>query len=538
LRFPGGRYHATPWGHHVNEGHIEWPPSPWRLLRALVACGFATQHWHEIPPVAWRLIETLAGTLPLYRLPVASAAHSRHFMPIGTLEKGREKTTLVFDTWASVGEEPLTIHWACNLAEDETQQLRELAERLGYLGRSESWVEAELLNDAAVPPTDFDAFPHQDGICPGPQWEQVPLMAAIPPHDYAVWRNEVTERVLARLPLPDGVRKPPAKLLRNRAKAVAPYPESLVDCLTKDTAWWKGHRWSQPPGSQCVLYWRWSDSLKVGAPQRARPPAIKPVTTVLLALTTPSGSRSALPPCGRTLPQAELFHRAIVGRVAKGQRVQCPELTGRDEQGQPLRDSHRHAHILPVDLDGDGRLDHLVIYAPMGLREAALRAARTLRRTWSKGGVGDLQLAIAGTGSLDALRRLPSPLNRRVERLLGPPKGAHVWVSVTPFVPPRFLKRAGPHTLLGQVNAELASRGLPPVEQLDELPRSAKTLALRHYVRCRQHGGTPPPINVGYTLRLRFATPVLGPLTLGYASHFGLGMFHAVEDEPGTEDGP
>ena len=23
LQFPGGRYHATPWGHHVNEGLVE-----------------------------------------------------------------------------------------------------------------------------------------------------------------------------------------------------------------------------------------------------------------------------------------------------------------------------------------------------------------------------------------------------------------------------------------------------------------------------------------------------------------------------------
>ena len=37
LTFPAGRYHATPWGRHVNEGVPEWPPSPWRLLRALVA---------------------------------------------------------------------------------------------------------------------------------------------------------------------------------------------------------------------------------------------------------------------------------------------------------------------------------------------------------------------------------------------------------------------------------------------------------------------------------------------------------------------
>ena len=39
--FPAGRYHATPWGRHVNEADVEWPPSPWRLLRALIAT------WHR-----------------------------------------------------------------------------------------------------------------------------------------------------------------------------------------------------------------------------------------------------------------------------------------------------------------------------------------------------------------------------------------------------------------------------------------------------------------------------------------------------------
>ena len=145
LRFPGGRYHATPWGHHVNEGQIEWPPSPWRLLRALIACGFATQSWNEVPPTGRRLIETLAGTLPTYRLPPTSAAHSRHYMPLGILNKGREKTSLVFDTWANVGDGEMTIRWKCNLGYEERALLARLAEHLGYLGRSESWVEADLV---------------------------------------------------------------------------------------------------------------------------------------------------------------------------------------------------------------------------------------------------------------------------------------------------------------------------------------------------------------------------------------------------------
>src|ERR1017187_8002904 len=93
--FSTGSYHATPWGHHVNEGLVEWPPSPWRLLRALIACGFSSQGWTEIPTHAQRLINKLTGVLPSYRLPEASAAHSPHFMPIGVLAKGREKTALV-----------------------------------------------------------------------------------------------------------------------------------------------------------------------------------------------------------------------------------------------------------------------------------------------------------------------------------------------------------------------------------------------------------------------------------------------------------
>ena len=533
LQFPGGRYHATPWGHHVNEGQIEWPPSPWRLLRALIACGFNTQGWSEIPPVARQLIEKLAATLPSYRLPGASAAHSRHFMPLGVLGKGREKTTLVFDTWADVADEHLEIHWACEMTDDEAKLLGQLADCLGYLGRSESWVEAKLLPEPDSAVNGFDAIPHQSGICPGPQWEQVTVMAAIPPHNYGEWRTGATAKVLAEFPLPEDKKKPTPKQLRDRenaiAKVTAPYPADLLDCLIKDTVWWKQHRWSQPPGSQRVVYWRRAGALEVGVPKRSTRRLARPVTTMLLALTTTSGNQSALPSVTRTLPQAELFHRAIVGRVGKGQRVLCPELTGRDGHGQPLRDGHRHAHVLPVDLDADGRLDHIIVHAPMGLGDAAQHAIRTLRRTWTKGGVGNLQVALAGSGDLDMLRSLPEPLDRQIEELLGPQAGARSWISATPFVPPRFLKPRGTNSLMGQINAELKSRGLPLVEAI-ELKESV-TLSFRHFARCRQHGGTSPPTDIGFGLQLVFAEPVKGPLTLGYASHFGMGMFVA-EDEP------
>lgn len=528
LRFPSGRYHATPWGHHVNEGLIEWPPSPWRLLRAFIACGFSSQGWSEIPPTGRRLIDKLAAVLPSYRLPAASVAHSRHFMPVGVLAKGREQTTLVFDTWANVGDGELLIHWPCQLDADEVELFDNLASAMGYLGRSESWVEAQLTIEI---PAEWNAVPCAENEHRGLGWEQVSLMAAISPDDYVTWQKQQAEIALAAYPLPEGKKKATAKLLKDRERVIEPYPTDLPFCLTKDTAWWKGHGWSQPPGSQRVLYWRRNDALQVSVPTVERPASVHSVTTMLLAITTASGNRSALPPVSRALSQAELFHRAIVGRLGNGSRVNCPELTGKDELDQPLKGHHKHTHTIPVDLDADGHIDHIIIYAPMGLGDVAQRAIRRLRRTWTKGGSGDLQVAVAGSGDLDMLRRLPFPLNLELEGILGPPEGAQVWESVTPFVLPKTLDRRSKRRVTGQVNTELVSRRLPEANTVEidlELTRS-----FRHFVCRRIRGGVPPKVDAGYGLRLRFAEPIEGPLLLGYASHYGLGLFRAcVTDKP------
>ena len=79
FQFLAGRYHATPWGRHVNEGAVEWPPSPWRILRALVATWKRT-----LPELAEEdvkpIFETLAK-LPEFVLPAAATGHTRmrHF---------------------------------------------------------------------------------------------------------------------------------------------------------------------------------------------------------------------------------------------------------------------------------------------------------------------------------------------------------------------------------------------------------------------------------------------------------------------------
>ena len=50
FHFVAGRFHATPWDRHVNEGAVEWPVSLWRILRALIAVGFRKLGWDATRP--------------------------------------------------------------------------------------------------------------------------------------------------------------------------------------------------------------------------------------------------------------------------------------------------------------------------------------------------------------------------------------------------------------------------------------------------------------------------------------------------------
>ena len=541
FHFPGGRYHATPYGHHVNEGLIEWPPSPWRLLRALISVGFTSGVWNGSgpTPTGRTLIEKMASELPRYYLPPSVSAHSRHYMPTGVLDAQTriEKATLVFDTWARIDDPELVVMWTDSvLDEEEAALLAVLTERMNYLGRSESWVRGRVLEGVAKPPPS-NCFAEGDGKTLGSGWEQVPLLAPENPSDFTAWRQQELGNVLADLSMPHG-KRPSKALLRKRGKATEPYPDDLLDCLQKDTTWTRAHGWSQPPGSRRVLYWRPANAITVGAPRTQAPvSSAQRVEAMLLSMTNNSRNDHALPPITRTIPQAELLHRALVS-IASRTGEPPAELTGRDELRQRLRGPHTHAHINPLDLDDDGHLDHVLIWAPAGLGAAAQAAIRATRRTFTKGGVEPLRLAVAARSELQGLTALPDVYGRRMARLIS---DGQCWQTVTPFVPPRHLKARGKNTLEGQIRAELRSRGFPEPEaviQLAPVPSSTASTGaaagtgrvtktwsrFRHFALSRQRGPTPP-VACAFAVQLQFDKPVEGPIALGYGSHFGLGLF-------------
>lgn len=549
FRFVARRYHATPHGHHVNEGLIEWPPSPWRLLRALISVGYTSGTWNGAgpPPDARRLITKLSADLPCYYLPHAVGTHSRHYMPLGVLDSKKiEKKTLVFDTCARFEDEELVVIWNnADLDQVESSLLALLVEHLNYLGRAESWVEGRMLEKDVLVPA-VNCFPEQIEKQPGRGWEQVALLAPLSAPDFAAWRTQALEKALVDLPLPEGKRKPSTTLLRKRNEATTPYPADLLDCLQKDTTWLRSHGWSQPPGSRRVFYWRRTNAIEVGAPKARKKLQAEPVEAMLLSLTNTSRNDHALPSVTKTLPQAELLHKALIGIAAK--KGKSPSvLTGRDDNREPLRGTHEHAHINPLDLDEDGHLDHILIWAPMGLDADAQAAIRAVRRTFTKGGIEPLRLALASSGNLTHFVNLPKPYGHRLCQIVAP-RGATIWQSLTPFVPPRFIKARGKNTLEGQVRAELRSRGLPEPVSVHQLAPESQLLGgirlqqsatgdipknydtdwgrLRHFVFARRNG-PQPPIRNGFAVRIKFNQPIENHLvSLGYASHFGMGLFH------------
>ncbi len=517
LQFPGGSYHATPWGHHVNEGLVEWPPSPWRLLRALLATGFTKAGWalEGPPPGARSLVSRLAPLAPRFHLPQASPGHSRHYVDAAG------KKPLILDPFLRIEEGGvLEIVWDVELPDEEKALLARLAGLLGYLGRAESWVEARVVDEPTRRPNCVPAA--DDAGPPGPGWEGVAVLGAVSSEFYAAWRRSVVDPIEAQFAPPAG-RKRPAGMQKKLDKALAPFPPDLVDALCAETGWLQAHGWSSAPGSRWLRYWR---------PARWMEPAPRAfvvrggddgVPFALLALSTPTRNRSALPPLRRTLAQGRLLHRALAANIHED-RGAAMVLLGRD--GDELATGpHTHAHLLHLDLDGDGYIDHVLVWAPQGLAAAALRVLRRVRRTWMKGGVGELQVAFAGAGDADALRGA-TMVGAPLARVLGQSGGAVRWRSVTPFVAPRFTTPRGKDSVVGQVRRELGRRGFPDASVTLLGLRDGGREHFRHFVlRDARHA---PPALVPFAVEVEFQRPVEGPICLGFGAHAGLGRFEVA----------
>jgi CRISPR-associated protein Csb2 len=464
IRFPLGRYHATPWDRSVNEGVVEWPPSPWRLLRALVATWYT--RWPDLPAQTLDgLLDTL-GDPPSYLTPATRPAHTRHYLPDLSHRKGETgRTDLTLDPflWLERDAE-LQVRWDADLDGEQRAALAKLTELLPYLGRADSVCQARLL--------DTDPEPDETWWQPDAQGEQS-----------------------ARLLTP-----------------VRPVQRSVLEMSTVEV---RKVRHSMPPGTTWVSYTRTPPAL----PKRALP-ELPRVQAVRFAVS----SRAPLKSTHGVL-LADEAHR-VAGRRLEDSGL--PDEERRTLLGTSgAATNHRHAHWVPI-ADGHERgasVRALVLWVAQGMSSAEVAAVtRMPPLSGRRGASGDGEgYEIHGFPCARLLLQAVGTIEQAAPELCGP---ARRWRSLTPYLPVRHRKReALAEYLTDDVVTELRYRELPPavvtpVEYDGRLPDRWASEFRRYRAAERMNKSRP-----GLGLRLEFPEAVHGPLLLGQLSHFGYGIF-------------
>lgn len=407
IRFEFGRYHANPWGSHVNDAVTEWPPSPWRLLRALYSTARTNLGLLERREAIDRALRALmdAGP-PVFELPAVSSAHTRHYMPLSSYSTLRTSNTAkVLDGFLAIDpREEMTVWWNVALDAEAADALVDVARRLGYVGRSESVCSARMLAGAGpdrISATPAESIEGQDG-----EWELVDLLCPRRDQPLSALAVSVTELRKSRHLIPPGAERVTYAVSRGESPTVRQRIEAV-----------------DAPPTLALLRLRGS----------ARP-AITEAVAVGQAL------RSAL--------------QHVYG--ARNGKAASPTFSGRNGH-EPRSDQHRHAHYLALPDEQNRRIDRLVVWAPEGFGPAEVEALA---------GITHLSMHEIPERLPTALAALATAAGMRLPELLGP---ARSWRSVTPFGLVRHPKRRRGQLLdspVDQARRELAHRGLPEPEEV------------------------------------------------------------------------
>jgi CRISPR-associated protein Csb2 len=451
LTFPLGRYHATPWDRHVNEGAVELPPSPWRLLRTLYAV------WQtRCPELPQETVHPLLAQLaapPTFYVPAHSLAHSRHYYP-----DAKDGTDRTLDAFAVFGpEDQLAMQWPAELEPDTRDALRRIAESIPYFGRA-------------------------DSICTGN------IETGWTPAGQAIWKPlDVAEHV-------DGYAE--------ATSVLAPEIPLVVDTLLARPAEVRRNGLRFPVGSRLVAYGleRPADSPMT----LAEPRPVRTVTAVRFDLL-----HAALPPDTDAAIYTDLLRQAAIKQL--GEHAEGTMLGGRTSDDAPMQGG-KHAHYLPIIRDR--RLTGLVVWVPGALGDKELNALCDVRALYDY--KHRVPVRVSGIGTIEQV----------APELVGP---ARTWRAVTPFTPSRYPKKNRDewnNFVVNEIHRELGLRGHTTAADFEFID-GPWTAFVRHRPSARHRGDKRQgqahlPAQF---LQLRFAQPVHGPLTLGWLSHFGLGLF-------------
>lgn len=504
--FPMGRFHATRWKQSPYEDRFgEWPPSPWRLLRALAARWF--QYARELGDLDEKkrngLLNKLASTLPAFYLPPLSFSGTpiMQYQPTSVEWTDKSKksaaykkpqTTKNADRYRTLPIDR-SLYWVwedLDLDKNESRLLDLLLERILYFGRSESYCRLRRI----------ESLP----LCISPNCllsengseDMQPVLAPITGKDL---------NIDALLAITDDK-------VHLKGRPVPP-----------DTAWFFTRL---PEPSEL--------SVRTHSTQSHQ--------NALHCIQFAVGGR-IYPPLSHWVKITERFRGNVIRCLSRYispnsdgryDRLTCEEknilslITGKDGQGKPLL-GHEHAFFI-LWPDDNGFPTRLIVWRKHAFSRdevEALLSASEKALTWDN------------STSSWKLRVVPLPFETT------PPEGlvadSKIWISVTPFVPPanrhRFRKngRLRPNESIESLLVNLLKKqDLPEPSAVtlleNDLGHSWMKLHETRSRRFSNEDNRKPYVRPGFNIRLKFSSSVQGPIILGDSSHFGLGLFVPEED--------
>jgi CRISPR-associated protein Csb2 len=507
LTFPWGRYYAHPWGQNpARITEAEWPPSPWRLLRAIAAAWFQANPGCEPSAELIQTLEVLGRELPTFILPKISFSRAVHYQPnFGATAKddvalAKYKRVRHENHFVAVGDDVI-VQWRLDGVHNATRAtvralISEIAERITYFGRAESVCEltiedepGENLLEARVvmqqgQPCRQIGVDCRDVFCPNPGDFQATDL----------WKRRDVE-------IADGAA--PKHLVQDLIDAPQPLPD--------------GGAW-------------YSFRMPVGWPQQwvVRHPLVprrRKSDSSIVARYLEFSLQCRIPvPVKHIVSIAELFRNAAISI----HRYPSYALSGHDRPDD-LEIGHHHAFYLPQPDASGHSLDKLLVWCAHGFTRREVNALMS---------VGALRWA----GGRFPVR----PVLFRMQRHLPTPLMAKSWESVTPYVPPRYWYRKkvaegrvrGSDSPENQLQQNLVENGV------EATPESVCRIQIRdaewdickvHLSNQAQRDTAEPDRRVGVFLRVEFAEPVTMPFpSFGHSSHFGLGQFVPCGDFPSS----
>lgn len=433
--------------------------------------------------MVWPILQKLASEPPDYSLPDASVSHTRHYVPAN-----QKNPFLIMDTFVVVGQKPVYVVWNdVTLNSDESSLLEDILSNIHYLGRAESWCHISVAPSCPK----CNCLPLSEGQEAESTQEIVRVLA---PNSHACFEDlDVT----------------------------AAGSENL-NSITVTTKTLQNNNYADPPGSRWLLYARPQSCFETRSHTRARTPS-NHVTLVRYAVVG-----NVRPSIIDTLRIGDMTRTACMSRYGKAKNGESSAtFTGKDTDGRPLTD-HVHAFFLPTCERQNKEIDHVTIFARNGFSSDELYLLSRLQRLY-RYNTDPVNLLFQGCGTLQDFSSIP---------ILGT---SRVWASTTPFVLTRHIKYRGKgnkkHVVDGledQIRYEVSKKygpaySLKKVTVVDAQENVGNTLFKPHeFFRWRRRGSKGS--DRAYNLRLEFKEAIHGPLTLGYASHFGLGLFAPAGD--------